>query len=504
MKGIIWDKIMAMVINTNIASLNAQRQLGKTQNLLDKSLQRLSSGLRINSAKDDAAGLAISNRMTSQIRGLNQAVRNANDGISLAQTAEGALQESSDILQRIRELAVQSANDSNSASDRVNLQKEVSQLQQELNRIANTTTFNNTELLDGTFSSKLFQVGTEANQTISVSISGAAATQMGEQAMTSNTHVGTALAGAADISGGNGVAGQNLVVNGDASSGNLTVVAGDAASDIASLINGATGTTGVSATARTEVLLDNLQDAGLVSFTLSSSNSGGTVGTATVVSATVTTTDLTALADAINDVSATTGVTATLTDNKAGITLTSENGDNINILNATSGAAAGGNMFDVGGVTLVEDNGGGGEADSIVVGGQVSFSSNSSYVVTSDDGGNTVLSAASVSSSLSSVADIDISTQSGSNSALNVVDQALSYISDIRSTLGAIQNRFEHVVANLQNVSENVSAARSQIVDADFAAETANLTKAQILQQAGVAMLAQANMLPQTVLTLLQ
>ena len=495
---------MAMVINSNIMSLNSQRNLMKTQNSLATSMERLSSGLRINSAKDDAAGLGITDRMTSQIRGLNQAIRNANDGISLAQTAEGAMQTSTDILQRMRELAVQSANDSNSASDRANLQKEVSQLQQELNRIADTTTFNGKKILDGTFTSQKFQVGSNANETISVSIGSTSAQTMGNQAVTSNTNVGK-LTAAVDVSGNNGVAVQNLTIDGKASSGALAVNAGDAASDIASTINGAEGKTGVSATASTSVALGSVANAGTVSFTLSATNAGGTVGSAVAISAAVTTTDLTALATKINDVQGTTGITATLSSDKQSITLENAAGDNINILDAKdTGTAAGATVFAVGGTDITNTDGSTGTAtDSIIVGGQVSLSSNTGFVANTDTG-TTVLSAASVSSSLNKVSDVDISTQSGSNDALAVIDQALSFISDSRADLGAIQNRFNSTISNLSNISENVSAARSRVQDADFAAETANMTRTQILQQAGVAMLSQANAQPQMVLSLLK
>ena len=486
---------MAMVINTNIMSLNAQRNLSKTNNMLATSMERLSTGLRINSAKDDAAGLAISERMTSQIRGLNQAVRNANDGISLAQTAEGALQESTNILQRMRELAVQAANDTNSASDRNNLQKEVAQLQQELNRIASTTTFNGKNILDGSFTSAKFQVGADANQTIEVSIGNAAATAIGNQSATSKTHVGAALAAAADVSGGNGVTNNDLTINGNQSV-TVTVGANAAASEIASLVNGAAGDTGVNATARTEVTMDNLGSAGTVSFTLSSANSSGTVGSAVNISVAVTdVNDLTDLANAINSASGTTGITASLTSDKKGITLVNEAGDDINIQDFNNTGAT--KTVDVGGVALT----GGSGTDSIVVGGEVEFQSGNSYMIA--DAGN-VMSSASVSSSLSSVADISIATQSGANDALSVLDQALQFVSDTRANLGAVQNRFESTIANLSTNVENLSSARSRIQDADFAAETAAMTRAQILQQAGVAMVSQANAAPQTVLSLLR
>lgn len=491
------------VINTNIASLNAQNNLSKSQNDLQTSLQRLSSGLRINSAKDDAAGLAIADRMTSQIRGLNQAVRNANDGISLAQTAEGALSESSNILQRMRELAIQSANDTNSASDRANLQKEVAQLQAELNRIADTTTFNSKNILDGTFSAAKFHVGANADETINVSIGGARATDMGAYQVSANTNVGGALTAVADATAGNNVAGQVITVSGLAAE-DVTVTADDAASDIASAINNASGSTGVTANASTEAVIDGLSAAGTVSFDLSSSNAGGIVGSEVTISAAITTTDYTALATAINDVSATTGITAELAADKGSITLRNDNGDDIDIVDfAHSGDAA--ETIDAAGVTLTGPTGGTPTAtDSLVVGGTLTLESSSSFVLISDDATNTVLASQNESAALSAVADVSVATQSSSNDALSVIDNALAFIASTRADLGAVQNRLESTISNLSSISENVSAARSRIQDADFAAETANLTKNQILQQAGTAMLAQANTLPQGVLSLLQ
>ncbi|MCU7921798.1 MAG: flagellin [Candidatus Thiodiazotropha sp. (ex Dulcina madagascariensis)] len=494
---------MAMVINTNISALNTQRSLNNSQSSLATSMQRLSTGLRINSAKDDAAGLGITDRMTSQVRGLNQAIRNAGDAISLSQTAEGSMQEATNLLQRMRELAIQSANDSNSSADRANLQKEVAQLQQELNRIADTSTFNGKQLLDGTFSAQKFHVGSNANETISVSVTSIRATSLGNQAVSANTNVGGALTAAADASGGNNVAAQNLTISGQASSGALAVAIDDAASDIAALVNGASATTNVTATASNSVAIDGLSLAGTVSLTLSSSNSGGTVGSALTVSAAITTTDYGALADAINAVSASTGVSAVLAADSQSITLENTTGHDINVVDFVhSGDAA--ETLDVGGVTLTGPTGGVPTVtDSLVVGGTVSFSSSGTFVVATDTG-TTVMGAASTSSALSSVASIDVGTQSGSNNALDVLDQALRSISDARADLGAIQNRLESTIANLSNISENVTAARSRVQDADFAAETSNMTRAQILQQAGVAMLSQANAQPQLVLSLLQ
>lgn len=490
---------MALTVNTNIASLNAQRNLGSSQSVLNRSLQRLSSGLRINSAKDDAAGLAISDRMTAQVRGLNQAVRNASDGISLAQTAEGAMQESANILQRMRELSIQSANDSNSASDRVAIQKEVIQLQAEINRIADQTTFNGKNLLDGTFSAQKFHVGSEADESISVSVGSARATTMGNYAGSSITNIGTSAAGADSGSVTNGVTGStDLVVVGKlGSSGNLTYAANASANEIAALINTKADSTGVTAEASTSTILRNLGADGTISFSLSSTKSGVVQGSAASINVGVTSTsDLTTLVEAINAQTASTGITAAFGADKSQIVLSNQTGYDISIENFNNSGAT--KTVVVDGVTLT----GGGGTDSIDIGGTLNFSSNASFSVASTDA--TVISGGAVTVSLSSVADIDVSTQSGANNALNVIDQALAFISDARADLGAVQNRFESTIANLANVAENVTAARARIMDADFAAETASMTRAQILQQAGVAMLAQANQLPQTALSLLQ
>lgn len=500
---------MAQVINTNISSLNAQRNLDRSQGSLNTSLQRLSSGLRINSAKDDAAGLAIVDRMTSQIRGLNQAVRNANDGISVAQTAEGALQEGSNILQRMRELAIQSANDSNSANDRANIQKEVVQLQSELNRISETTTFNGKNLLDGNFVTQQFQVGSNANETISVSIGSASANSIGADQIigaATQDNVGATLAAAGDATGGNGTAADAaFVITGGLGTSTLNLAADSTAASIAAQVNGATADTGVSASASTTTTISNVAT-GNISFELSSRDeTGAAVGTASSVSAVITSsTDLTALRDAINAETARTGVTATLGAAGDTIDLSNTTGHDIGVADASDNdGAVTAAVLDVGGETLADTAvAGAGTADSVVVGGKLQFNSSDSFLIQTT--GTDILAATSTSSALSSVADIDLSSRQGSQDSLAVIDEALRFITDTRADLGAVQNRLDATISNLTNISENVSAARSRVQDADFAAETANLTKNQILQQAGLSVLAQANAAPQSVLSLLQ
>ena len=496
---------MALVINSNISSLNAQRNLSTTQNALNVSLQRLSSGLRINSAKDDAAGLAISDRMTSQVRGLNQAVRNANDGISLAQTAEGALQESTNILQRIRELGVQSANDTNSASDRASLQKEVSQLQQELNRIAETTSFNGRNLLDGSFSAAKFQVGANANQTISVSIGNARATHIGTNAVTGDGTLNNAVAAAADFAtAANPVlAGEDLTVSGSLGTAVVDVAAGASAKDIVAGINAKTANTGVEAEAVTKAKIDNVSGVDTFTFKLYGSNTTG-VDISVQVNNTA---DLGGVVDAINAKTSSTGITAELDSNGA-VILNQSEGFDIGIEDVLGAATA---TFDVTGLDAAGVAAGGAQTlgaavgtDSTRVGGSVSFNSPESFTVTSAAAGGIFAATTANGSALDAVASIDVGTQAGANAALSVADGALAVIDNIRADLGAVQNRFESTIANLQNVSENVSAARSRIQDADFAQETAALTRGQILQQAGLSILAQANQSQQSVLSLLR
>jgi flagellin len=497
---------MSQVINTNIASLNAQRNLNTSQSSLATSLQRLSSGLRINSAKDDAAGLAISQRMTAQIRGLNQAVRNANDGVSLAQTAEGALTQSGNLLQRLRELAIQSANSTNSASDRGALQAEVNQIKDELNRVASTTTFNGLKVLDGTFVNQNFQVGADANQTIGVSIAAVAAADLANYGVTgtstsANQGTGQGTAAATALPANNTIASQTLSISGAKGTATASISAGDSAYTVATKVNAQSGTTGVTAKATNSATLGTLSANGTVTLTLGSGSSTATI------SAAVTTTDLSALQKAINNVTGTTGITATVSGGT--ITLSQADGKDIRISDFAHSTGAGTIVVTPAGADAVTLTDGGGDTDSTIVAGSVTFSSSETYSVSSSvaNSAGSVLDVAAntaVSATASLVSAIDIGTQNGAQSAIDVIDSALAKVNGIRADLGAVQTRFELAISNLQTTSENLSAARSRIEDADFAAETANLTRAQILQQAGVAMLAQANALPQNVLTLLR
>ncbi len=383
------------VINTNVMSLNAQRNLTTSQNSLSTSLQRLSSGLRINSAKDDAAGLAISERFTTQIRGLNQAARNANDGISLVQTAESALGEVTNNLQRIRELAVQSRNATNSQSDRDALNTEAQQLMQEINRVASQTSFNGVKLLDGSFSNQAFQIGANAGETISVS---------------------------------------GIV---DANAGSLGTYT-------------RASVTGAAATTFTAITAGHL--------TIDGGNGAGAISVGGIGADSSATERANSIRNAVNSVSDQTGVYA-VNDTATTVTLVSTSGTGITVAHAGASSTA----------------------------------------------ATTGLTAATTNASTSTgFASLDLSSVAGADTAMQSMDAALNAVNTARSELGAYQRRFESVVASLQTQSESLSASRSRIQDTDFAAETANLTRSQILQQAGTAMLAQANSAPQNVLSLLR
>jgi len=491
---------MALTVNTNVASLNTQRNLNTSSKGLDTSLQRLSTGFRINSAKDDAAGLQISNRLTSQINGLNVATRNSNDGISLAQTAEGALQQSTGILQRMRDLALQSANGSNGATERAALQGEVAQLQQELNRISDTTSFGGRKILDGSFGSQSFQVGANAYETINVSIGSAATDRIGVNRVTTSGAAGSAIASGAAFSATSGSAytSSGFSITSKLSDGAeaVSLTASGSASEVAKAVNSKSDTTGVTANARTVATLGGFTASGTISFSLYGANSKTVESDKSSVSAVVTdTTDLSALADAINKETGKTGISAV--SKGSTIELVSDRGDAIMIRESSQAATLTARDFtgenDVGTAATIAA-GGGARVD-----GQVQLEAADAFQITGATGGL----GADTFSSLDSVRDIDISTATGAQDALGIISGAISNIDSQRAQLGAVQNRFENTISNLQNISENSSAARSRIQDTDFAAETANLTKNQILQQAGTAILAQANQLPQAVLSLL-
>ena len=483
---------MTQVINTNIASLNAQRNLNTSQSSLATSLQRLSSGLRINSAKDDAAGLAIAERFTSQIRGLNQAQRNANDGVSLAQTAEGALASAGDILQRIRELAVQSSNASNSASDRQAMQAEAGQLVSELDRVAQTTSFNGQKLLDGTLGTLTFQIGANANESILASGTNFRTNNYGDNRVAKD--------GVAIVAGTNVATGNAITIAGYLGTGVYTTTATDTAKTIASGVNGVTAKTGVTASARTDVNLVLGVEA--YSFSIKSDNTTAQTVSFSVGGTATTADDYATALTAINAASSKTGVTAQFDAANGGITLSNVSGNDIVITNGAVGntilsmqslkadGTLAGSAY-VGAATA---------STAATINGRVILDSQQSFKVT-DAGSGLVVGG---SSTLQSVSSLDVTTYANAQLAVAVVDSALAIVNGQRAQYGALQSRFSSTISNLATTSENISASRSRIQDADFAQETANLTRNQILQQAGIAMLAQANALPNSVLTLLK
>ncbi|MFY0655911.1 MAG: flagellar biosynthesis protein FliC [Neptunomonas phycophila] len=574
---------MAMVINSNIMSLNAQRNLTMSQNEQNTAMERLTSGKRINSAADDAAGLSISNRMTSQINGLNQAVRNANDGSSLIQTAEGALDESTNILQRMRELSVQSANGTYDSGNRSTLNAEVSQLKEELDRISETTSFNGLNILDGTLGKVDLQVGSESNQTISMEI-GAMDTKSLGNGNTGDIS-GTAMGAIPPAPAGNVTINGQTLATADFPTGTLD--------DTLNFIND--NVSGVEATSFVELKADSAGDGVLAdgeSFDVTVTLNDGTTQDFSVIN----TGSMDEFVDAINDKA--NGLVTASTDADGKLVLTAENAASIATVDDSDGSGSGASgttdatqnaslsltdtdgeksitisyataadadvlgidartdsgdiqgsaaaafgAFSKGDVTIngvalneltaTDDADGNGTAGqvadmvahinrqsgetgvvaSLATGGELQLNSVDGTEISLDyrDSQAAAMKTAfgmnetnNAESYGNSVSQIDISTAAGAQQAIDTIDAALEQINSTRGDLGAVSNRLDFTVNNLSNVAENVSAARSQIQDADFAAESANLSRAQVLQQAGTAMLAQANASSQNVLSLLQ
>ena len=471
---------MAISVNTNVTSMKAQGNLNRAQTATSTSMERLASGLRINSAKDDAAGLQISNRMTSQINGIGVAIRNANDGISMAQTAEGAMQESTNILQRMRDLSLQSANGSNSVDDRASMQKEISSLQTELTRIADTTSFGGQKLLNGDFGTKSFQVGSNANETISISLSDISANKLGQnQKSGAGTVLGIAAAAGTAYTNVTGASG--IILSGPSGTSVATDVSGGDALAAANSLNALS--TGIVASTSVSVQLAGFTaadtgslDIGTDSYDLSKFN-GSMTDLATAIgkdghsaSFDTATNKLTISAEGV-----------------AGIKAVGPAGGTLTMATVTSAGVVGAaDTVDVGGV---------------VVNSELGFSSSAAFTVTGTGAG--ALTTTAGASTLNTVKDIDIGTASDAQDALAVIDAALAGIDSQRADLGAVQNRMGFTLNNLSNIQNNVSDARSRIQDVDFASESAQLSKQQILSQASSAMLAQANQLPQVALSLL-
>jgi flagellin len=578
---------MGLVVNTNIASINAQRQLSSSGADLDQASERLASGKRINSAADDAAGLAIANRQTSQIRGLDQAIRNANDGISLIQTAEGALDATSNILQRVRELSVQSSNGIYSDTDRATLNAEVEQLTAELDRIAESTTFNGLNILDGSLGSLKLQVGSEAGDTIGIEVQGFSANSLGGAA-------GGDVVGAASVNGlvaalavvEDVTADAQLSINGQ-SVGDLSTVGANLSDQLATinqnvsgvevsafveaaatvagdgiirgtssvnlsivLQDGTTTTLQIANTGSLEEVAAQINEQG-GSAVQASINDDGLLVLSSDVATSIATADNTATSLAALGLAAGTTeaqLSFDITDSSvtsvdvvyAGTNLDADAIADIGVQARDKGDITGAvqtgftivaegdlviNGVEIGATAVATDAPEQGEAlkdainlKSADTGVVASFAATGELTLNSVDGSEISIDFAGTSATTAitglietnnavsqgnTVADIDISTQAGAQAAIDVVDVALEQINSQRADLGAINNRLDFTVSNLSNVSENTSAARSRIMDADFASETAELSRAQVLQQASQAILAQANARPQQVLSLL-
>jgi len=478
---------MPLTINTNVAALNTQRSLARNSKDLNTSFQRLSSGLRINSALDDAAGLAITERFTAQIRGLNQAVRNANDGVSLAQTTEAALNQMLGMLQRMRELAVQSANDTNAAGDRLAIQSEVDQLVEEIDRLATQTNFNDRKVLDGSFTDRTFQIGANRGESLTVSIRSARAFNLGAQALLTVGNVTN-----------------NPIVTGDMAINSIAVPASSSNNDTVSYALGAS-----SAIAKAAAINQGSPDHGVTATVLPNANvaaatiagAGGAITAGEILingidigAVTVLPNDSnSALRNAINAISDRTGVQATLNASNQ-LQLTAVDGRNITL---------GGTDLTGSGVFTAALGGGAG-----TISGSLELSADNDFMVTDVSGNLTantgITQGMTVVNSALNLTTMSLATQSEASDAIPLLDIAVRQIASQQADLGAMLRRFESATANLSAVSENLAAARSRIQDADFAEETANFSRNQILQQSSIAILAQANVAPQVALQLIQ
>ncbi len=556
---------MAISINTNIAAMQAQNSLNTVNKALNQNQERLASGLRINSAADDAAGLAISDRMTAQIRGMNQAVRNANDGISMAQTAEGGLQEITNIMQRMRQLAVQSSNESNTQSDRASLDQEFQFLKAELDRIADSTTFNGKALLDGSLGETNYQVGpdTGVDQTISVNMgqamrSGDIGNFATEDYYLTNRLSGAtagdftdafkALQGAAGTAGGGTAGGIDIgdgylainsvdidpsnvsveLTNG-ASSGDSVASNTDAAETqglgsgsayvLAQAINNADA--GVTATAKNATATFNAIELD-VAGTTSSHSYDLEINGQQILSGRTENMSASELASVINDYTDKTGVTASA-DSSGNLTLTGQDGRNINIAEQFGATGTG----QVGFFETGAEGTGGTNVHAVSYRGAVMLEADQNFELTVDNGGNHFVSgetmntledevwevtgggfdaattAGSHQTTVTQLGGSDIATRDAALQAINHIDSAIDDVDSVRAELGAVQNRFDNTIANLENASQNLNEARSRIQDADVAKEAAEMTMNNVRRQASSAVLAQANMQPQLALQLL-
>jgi len=497
------------VVGTNLGAIVARDNMAKFNAEMDQAIERLSSGSRINSARDDAAGMAIVSKMTAQVNGLSGAIKNSVDAQKLIDTTEGAHLEVTNILQRLRELAVQSSNDTNDALDRTFIKSESTALIAEIDRITQQTTWNGFNVMNGDFSSKQFQVGSNANEDITVSVTTTASASIGNYQANGETGVYT---GAADT-----IAAHTLTVSGFVGSADASVAANGSAEDAAAAINALTASTGVTAEAKTTAKFGTMSATGTVTFNIGSA----TADKEAAISVAVTdVSDLRGIKDAINAVAGTTGITAEMSSGtNASMVLTHQQGADIMISDflvgdaATTMKLAG---FDTDGTVTTSSGGtevtlqstaGTDAFDDAVVNGHLQLNSHKTFTVTSS---NTTTeqgffdTTATSTSSLSAISGIDLGTAANAESAITAIDGALNGINAARSDLGAVSNRLDATISNLTNIVANTEASISNIQDADFALETSNMTKAQILNQAATSMLAQANASKQSILSLLQ
>ncbi|TQV84848.1 flagellin [Aliikangiella coralliicola] len=501
---------MGNVLSTNVSSLNAQRNLINVNGSLAQTFKRLSSGLRINSAKDDAAGLQISNGLTSQINGLSVASRNANDGISLAQVAEGAMQETTNILQRIRDLAIQSANGSNGPSERAALNAEVQQLIQEVDRIANTTRFGSRNILTGTLTGAQFQVGAQAFETINISINSARADDLGINDLDFAGFASNRVA-ATSTTPASAMVADNLTFTVNSATSTVAVSAGDSAQQIADKINSEVPNVTADAKTTARLAFAGTLD-GDESFSVSINGN-----TSIVVTGATEDDLLTSLGSGIQQLGALSNleVNVDLTNNY--VEITDQTGADVTVqLTAYTGGDADEDLTvdfvdtggTPGGTPVVLDA----VSEGTVVTGDIAFTTSDtnstfSLIGSTATGAGGVIGVASVAGNVTSgtrVSALDISTNTGAQAAIAVVDASIKQIDSNRADLGAVQNRLSSTISNLQSIIENVAAARSRIRDTDYATETSELSKNQVLQQAGLSVLAQANASSQSVLSLLQ
>ncbi len=493
---------MSLVVSTNISSLAAQRSLNEVDREMKVAMERLSTGQRINGAADDAAGLAVSQRMEAQIGGLNQAIRNTQDGLAMVDTIEASMNEGNDILQRMRTLAAQAATDTTSAADRTLINNEITALKNELTRMADSTRFGDQKVLDGNFSGKLIQTGANQGETVSLSVNSIAAASLGGFQRSSDVNVAIAGTNAYGTHGHANTETFTITPSGGSATAAIGGTAGLSAKEIAVAVNNLSGTTGVTAVAKTFVKIE-FAATQTYSLTIGSDEANTTVALSDFAAGAA---DVTAAVAEINKHSSTTGFTAT---NRNTFILLEGDGRDLKIENRSTNAAAhlDTQSVEFDGTTLegneveIADAAG---ADHGLFSGTFQLRSSSDFAVTGAAGSPISAGATASNANLDAISGISVTSQSGAASALETIDGAIGRLASYRADLGALSNRLEHSIDRMMVTAESTEAAKSVILDTNFSAESANLAKAQVLQQVGTAMLAQANAQPQLVLQLLQ